>query len=165
MATRALIGLGANLGERELALGRAWDLLGETPGIVLLRISPFHETEPMLHSPEIEQPMYLNAAGLLDAELSARELLRAMLAIEQKLGRTRIKRWDARTMDLDLLLFGDLVLQSEELTVPHPLMTERRFVLEPAAQIAPDMIHPPTGKTVFQLLADLRRLEDKAFHG
>lgn len=155
MTTQALIGLGANLGERKANLLRAWKLLGETSGVTTLRISRFYETEPVTLSPEIEQPMYLNAVGLLETEMSARELLRILLAIEEKLGRARTERWAARTVDLDLLLFGDLVVQSDELTVPHPRMTERCFVLEPAAEIVPDMLHPISGKTILQSLADL----------
>ena len=156
MTTQALIGLGSNLGERETHLTRAWEILGETSGVVPLRISRFYETEPVLFSPDEVQPMYLNAVGLLETELHATELLRAMQALEEKLGRVRTRRWEARTIDLDLLLFGDLIVQSEELIVPHPRMTERLFVLEPAAEIAPDILHPITKKTISQLLSARR---------
>ena len=157
MTTQALIGLGANLGDRQANLARAWELLGETPDVRTLRISRFHETEAVTLSPEVEQPPYLNAVGLLETELEPLILLRAMLAIEQKLGRVRTERWGPRTIDLDLLLFGDWVMQSEALTLPHPLMTKRRFVLEPAAEIAPDMRHPISGNTILQLLLDKQR--------
>ena len=154
MTTQALIGLGSNLGERETYLTRAWEVLGRVSGVVPLCISRFYETEPVLLSPDEMQPKYLNAVGLLETKLQAVELLRTMQGIEEKLGRVRSRQWEARTIDLDLLLFGDLVLQSEELTVPHPRMTERLFALEPAAEIAPDMLHPITKKTISQLLAD-----------
>ena len=155
MTTQALIGLGANLGERAMNLTRAWEMLAATPGVRTLRLSRFYETEPVTLSPEIVQPNYLNAAGLLETDLPPLELLYAMLDIEQQLSRVRTERWGARTIDLDLLLFGDLVMQSETLTVPHPLMTERRFVLEPAAEIAPEMRHPVCGKTILQLLVQI----------
>ena len=156
MATQALIALGGNLGEREANLSRAWEMLGQKSGVRTCRISRFYETEAVTLSPEIVQPKYLNAAGLLETDLPPIELLRRMQAVEQKLGRVREERWGARTIDLDLLLFGDLVVQSEELTVPHPLMHERRFVLEPAAEIVPEMRYPVCGKTVLQLLADIK---------
>ena len=156
MATQVLIGLGSNLGERETHLTRAWEMLGETLDVVPLRISRFYETEPVLLSPDEVQPMYLNAVGLLKTKLHATELLRAMQVIEEKLGRVRTRQWEARAIDLDLLLFGDLVMQSKELTVPHLRMTERLFVLEPAAEIVPDMLHPITKKTISQLLSERR---------
>jgi len=155
MTTQVLIGLGSNLGEREMYLTRAWKLLGETSGVVLLHVSRLYETQPVLVSPDEIQPMYLNAVGLLETKLQPMELLRAMQAIEEKLDRVRTRQWESRTIDLDLLLFGDLVMQSVELTIPHPRMTERLFVLEPAAEVTPDMLHPTTKKTIAQLLSTL----------
>jgi 2-amino-4-hydroxy-6-hydroxymethyldihydropteridine diphosphokinase len=158
MAIEALIGLGANLGDREGNLTRAWELLGKVPNIRALCLSQFYETEAVTLSSDLVQLPYLNAAGLLETELEPLELLEAMTNIEQKLGRVRRERWGPRTIDLDLLLFGGLEMRSEILTIPHPLMVERRFVLEPAAEIASEMRHPTSGKTVLQLLAELWHL-------
>jgi 2-amino-4-hydroxy-6-hydroxymethyldihydropteridine diphosphokinase len=155
MSTEALIGLGANLGNREGNLTCAWELLGQVPGVRTLCLSRFYETEAVTLTPDSEQPMYLNAVGLLETELMPEILLRAMTSIEQQLGRVRTERWGSRTIDLDLLLFGELELQTDALTIPHPRMTERRFVLEPAAEVAPEMRHPTHGKTISQLLTEL----------
>lgn len=149
----ALIALGSNLGDRSVNLHTAWRRLGETPGVRLQALSSFYETKPVGGQPD--QPDYLNAAGLLETTLGAEELLAALLKIEALGGRVRSERWGARTIDLDLLLYGDLQISSETLTVPHPRMTERRFVLEPAAEIAPRIIHPASGKTIAALLAGL----------
>lgn len=151
-----LIGLGANLGNRESNLTRAWELLGQVPGVQTLRLSRFYETQAVTLASDLVQPMYLNAVGLLETELDPQEIFREMATIEQELGRVRGERWGSRTIDLDLLLYGELVLHTNILTIPHPQMTERRFVLEPAAEIVPDMLHPTRGKTVSQLLVELR---------
>ena len=155
MPTEALIGLGTNLGDREGHLIGAWKLLGQVPGVRTLRLSRLYETKAVTLTPDLAQPMYLNAVGLIETELEPFELLRVMATIEQQLGRVRTERWGPRTIDLDLLLFGELELQTRTLTIPHPRMTERRFVLEPAAEIAPEMRHPTSGKTISQLLAEL----------
>ena len=155
MATKALIGLGANLGDRAGNLTRACELLGNISGVRTLRLSRFYETEAVTLSPDLAQPMYLNAVGLLETELEPLELLQAMTNIEQSLGRERTERWGPRTIDLDLLLFGNEVMHTDILTIPHPLMAKRRFVLEPAAEIAPDMRHPTSGKTISHLLAEI----------
>jgi len=155
MATKSLIGLGANLGNRADNLTRAWELLGNMPGVRTLRLSRFYETEAVTLSPDLGQPAYLNAVGLLETELEPLELLKAMTEIEQNLGRVRTERWGPRTIELDLLLFGEVEMRTEILTIPHSLMAKRRFVLEPAAEIAPEMRHPTSGKTISQLLTEL----------
>lgn len=116
--------------------------------------SPVHETEPLGKK---DQPRYLNQVFRAETSLGARELLDGLLAIERRLGRVRTpgEKWGPRTIDLDLLLYGDRVIDEPGLTVPHPHMHERRFVLEPLAELVPDARHPVLGKTAAELLAML----------
>ncbi len=142
------IGLGSNLGDREANLRGAIAAL--TPVLSRLRVSSFHETEPVgVTSP---QPMFLNAAVVGESMLSAPAILDVLLAVEQGLGRERPYECAPRTIDLDLILYGGEVIKTPGLTVPHPRFRERRFVLEPLAEIAPDWIDPVTGKTIAELL-------------
>jgi pantoate--beta-alanine ligase len=123
------------------------------PAICLQAVSSFHETAPVGGPPG--QANYFNAAVAIETKLSPADLQGMLAAIEQKLGRTRAERWGPRTVDLDLLLYGDSTIETPELTIPHPRMAERRFVLAPAAEIAADLQHPRTGKTIGQMLAEL----------
>jgi 2-amino-4-hydroxy-6-hydroxymethyldihydropteridine diphosphokinase len=146
----AAIALGSNLGQREAHLAFAVDRLGRH--LSDLRVSPFIETEPVGVEP---QPLFLNGAATGLATGTARELLAALLAIEAERGRLRPRAGAPRTLDLDLVLFGEETIDEPGLVVPHPRFRERRFVLEPLAAIAPGLRDPLTGLTVAQLLARL----------
>ena len=130
---KVLIGLGANLGDREETLRAAWGALHQPPVIETLQLSSFHETAPVGGPPE--QPMYLNAVGLVRTSLEPEVFLDVLQSIETQFGRVRTERWGPRTIDLDILLFGDRVIQTDRLTVPHPEMPNRPFVLAPAKEI------------------------------
>jgi len=141
--TRAYVGLGANLGDREQTLRAAVDALGEEDAIEVVAVSTLRDTEPVGVG---AQPRYLNGVVALETTLSARELLDVLLAVEQRFGRVRVAgEHGPRTLDLDLLLYGDDVINEPELTVPHPRLHERRFVLEPLAELAPGLIVPGRG--------------------
>jgi 2-amino-4-hydroxy-6-hydroxymethyldihydropteridine diphosphokinase len=147
---RAYIGVGANLGDREVTMRAALAALDATPGIRVVAVSSFRETDPVGY---VDQPRFLNAAAALDTELDARGLLDALLSVERGLGRTREgPRYGPRTIDLDLLLFGDAELDEPGLTVPHPRLHERAFVLEPLAELDPGLVVPGRGP-----LGNLRR--------
>jgi 2-amino-4-hydroxy-6-hydroxymethyldihydropteridine diphosphokinase len=150
--TRAFVGLGANLGDREAALGAAIALLEGLDGVRVTAVSEFRETEPVDY---LEQPRFLNAAAELETTLAPGELLASLLEVEQALGRTRDgPRFGPRTIDLDLLLVEGIVVEEPGLTVPHPRLHERRFALEPLADLDPQLIVPGHG-TVAQLLHQL----------
>lgn len=145
--TIAYIGLGSNLGDREAQIRRAAELIGAQ------RISTIIETEPWGYG---NQPRFLNAVAEIDTPLTARQLLVYLLDVERRLGRERIgPKWGPRTIDLDLLLFGDAVIDEPGLQVPHPRLAERLFVLEPLAELAPALEIPNFG-TVQALLAGLQ---------
>jgi 2-amino-4-hydroxy-6-hydroxymethyldihydropteridine diphosphokinase len=150
---RAYVGVGANLGDRERTIRRAIELLAAQTGIALVAVSPLRETESW---GPVEQPAYLNGAVALDSELGPRDLLEVLLDVEQSLGRDRSTevRFGPRTLDLDLLVHGDLVRDEPGLTLPHPRLHERRFALEPLADLDPELVVPGRG-TVCELLASL----------
>lgn len=149
--------LGSNLGDRASHLRAAVAALRSLPDSELVAVSEPLETAPV---GPIPQGAYLNAAAVLRTRLSARALLGHLLRIERELGRDRSReqRWGPRTLDLDLLVFGDAVISEPGLTIPHPRMHERRFVLEPLARVAPGMKVPPSGRTVAELLGELDRV-------
>jgi 2-amino-4-hydroxy-6-hydroxymethyldihydropteridine diphosphokinase len=144
------IALGSNLGDREanLAFG-----LSALPGFITnLRQSSWYDTAPVGVS--AEQPRYLNGVVIGETALTARELMDRLLAIEREAGRTRPSLMAPRTLDLDLVLFGDVRIEEPGLVVPHPRFRERLFVLEPLAEVAPGWVDPATGKTISALLAE-----------
>jgi 2-amino-4-hydroxy-6-hydroxymethyldihydropteridine diphosphokinase len=147
---RAYVGLGANLGDREATIRRALALLAEEPGIRVVAVSSLRETDPVGYA---DQPRFLNGAAALETELSARELLDRLLAVERELGRVRGEgpRFGPRPIDLDLLLYGEETIDEPGLTVPHPRLGERRFVLEPLRELDPELTLPD-GRRVRDLL-------------
>jgi 2-amino-4-hydroxy-6-hydroxymethyldihydropteridine diphosphokinase len=154
----AYIALGANLGDRLGQLRSAVDRLDRL-GIVDAR-SPVYETDPVGYR---DQPAYLNAVVRLQTALEPKALLRSLFDIERELGRTRPFADAPRTIDLDLLFYDDLVLQSADLTVPHPRLHERAFVLAPLADLAPELIHPVLGRSVASLLDEVDRIGVRPF--
>jgi 2-amino-4-hydroxy-6-hydroxymethyldihydropteridine diphosphokinase len=147
---RAYVGLGSNLGDREATVHRALELLGERVRVVA--VSSLRETEPW---GDADQPRFVNAAAAVETELSPRGLLDTLLAVERELGRTREgRRYGPRTIDLDLLVYGDEIVAEEGLIVPHPRLHERRFALEPLVELDPGLSVPGRG-TVSQLLRHL----------
>jgi 2-amino-4-hydroxy-6-hydroxymethyldihydropteridine diphosphokinase len=144
----AAVALGSNLGDRAAHLNHAVARLRDV--LVGLRVSRFYDTVPV--GAAGPQPLYLNAAAVGEAALPARELLEALLAIENERRRERPYLNAPRSLDLDLILFGDATIDEPGLVVPHPRFRERRFVLEPLAEIAPELKDPVTGKTMLELL-------------
>jgi len=129
------VALGANLGDREASLREALRRMAAVPGLVVLRASHMYETDPIGY---VDQPTFLNMAAAVGTNLSPDELLRKLLAIEQAMGRVRDIRWGPRTIDLDLLLYEGVQMQTEPLTLPHPRMAERAFVLVPLRDVWPE---------------------------
>lgn len=148
---RCYIGLGSNLGDRKQHLRDAIDAIGRIGRTSVLRSSGFYETAPV-GGPR--QPDYLNAALEIATSLEPPGLLDELQRIEAAMGRTREVHWGPRAIDLDILLCGDVVLNTPRLTVPHPLMHGRRFVLEPLSEIAPDVVHPVLKKSISALLSE-----------
>ncbi len=148
----AYIGLGSNMGDKVGNINKAIAALGKISGNKVLAVSSFYKTEPV---GDIEQDWFINAAVKIESGLTPGELLDILLKIEKELGRVRDARWGPRVIDLDILLYDDLVMDEEGLVIPHPYLQERRFVLAPLAEIAPGLIHPRLKKSMSELLRGL----------
>jgi 2-amino-4-hydroxy-6-hydroxymethyldihydropteridine diphosphokinase len=139
---RAYVGVGANLGERRATIERAVEQLRAYDDVEVVALSTLRETEPW---GPVAQPPFLNGVVAVETTLTARELLAILVGVEEVLGRVRVERWGPRTIDLDLLLYGADVIDEPGLVVPHPRIHERRFVLEPLAELDPGLVVPGQG--------------------
>ena len=144
-----LLSFGSNLGNRQKTLKDAWHILGQTDCMRTVRLSPFYETEPV-GGPE-GQPLYINAAGIVQTTMTPMQLLNVLQKIEAGFGRVRNERWGARTLDIDILLYEDHIIDLPALTIPHKEMLHRQFVLVPAIDIAGDWIHPITAQRLCEI--------------
>ena len=158
MPTTAYIGLGSNLGDKEANIKKALELLGEAPGVQVKKVASFYKTAPLYVT---KQDWFLNTVAEIETSLNAHELLSLLKGMEKKLERTPTVRWGPRTIDLDLLLFGSDKIQSSDLVVPHPRLSERAFVMVPLAEIAPQLCIPGRGRAgeLAHLLSTEQRVE------
>lgn len=151
----AYVAMGSNLGDRARSIHGAVARLSQLPAVRLLKVSDLIEN-PAIGGPP-GAPAFLNGAIGIETELGSHALLHELLRIERELGRTRRVKWEPRPIDLDLLLYGDQIISSQELIIPHPLMHERRFVLQPLAEIAPDVVHPVLQMSIRGLMENIAR--------
>jgi len=148
------IGLGSNAGNRERNLLRAYDRIVALKGVRPVKISRFYETSPVGGPP---QPPFFNAVLCIETTRSPQWLLKQFQRIEADMGRIRTVRWGPRNIDIDILLYGDKIVDDAQLRIPHPLMHERLFVLEPLIEIMPDVVHPILKKTAVQLFEEQKQ--------
>jgi len=153
----AYIGMGANMGEKEENLKLAIDLINQSKLTKVTKISEFYETKPVGY---VEQDNFMNCAIEVKTLLSPKELVRFLLNIEKELKRERIVRWGPRTIDLDVLLYDDIITSLEEIIIPHPRMQERMFVLKPLSDIAPYVLHPILNRRIFELADGLSKVQE-----
>jgi len=153
--TKVFLGLGSNLGDREKNIQEALRLLGENNLVKGVKTSSLYETEP---EGVKEQPLFLNGVLEMETDLSPRALLDTLQAIEKQLGRKKGRKWGPRIIDLDILLYGQLIIKEKNLEIPHPLLTQRSFVLIPLAEIAPSTVHPVLKKTISDLRDEKKHL-------
>jgi 2-amino-4-hydroxy-6-hydroxymethyldihydropteridine diphosphokinase len=152
MSETAFIAIGSNLGRRELNCREAVVRMGKIPGCRVVAQSGLFRTEPIgVH----DQDWYVNGVAALATDLPPRPLLETLLAIEAAMGRERKEKWAARTIDLDILLYGQTVMDEADLKIPHPLMHLRRFVMVPINRLAPHLVHPVLQRTMAEILAGL----------
>lgn len=151
MSVIAYIGIGSNMGDKKANCLRAVELLKQAGNV--LRVSSLYQTEPVGYK---EQEDFINAVAAFETDLSPANLLALCHSIEEKLGRKRVIRWGPRSIDLDILLYGDLIVSQADLVIPHPLMASRKFVLAPLVEIDPSVIHPVLKKNAAQLLDELK---------
>ena len=157
MHNTVYLSLGSNVGDRAENLNQAIVRLGALGEVVA--VSSFYETEPVEVT---NQPFFLNCAVELDTEKTPEQLLAGILELEQDMGRRRVQAKGPRNIDVDILLFGDFIVDTKDLSIPHPAMHKRRFVLEPLAEIAPEARHPVLKRTVRELESDLGRRKAKS---
>ena len=151
-STIAYIGIGSNLGDKSFNCRYSIDQIDKLPGCHVIACSALFKTEP---EGVTGQPWYVNCIAQVTGTKRPSEILKGLMNIESAMGRTRKKRWEVRIIDLDILLFGQEIIESNNLIIPHPLLHKRRFVLEPLVQLAPDLVHPVFKLTIRELLNKL----------
>jgi len=161
---KVFLSLGSNVGDRLTNIQQAASMLSIDNNIKILKTSSFYETEPWGNK---KQAWFINAAMAIETSLSPEELLKCFQNIELKLGRKRglFKKWQERTIDIDILMYDDKIINTQNLIIPHPYMHERAFVLVPMLEVKPDLVHPVFNKTISQLYDELSNPEDVFLYG